>query len=264
LAVIKKIGKWFMASQNEFNDLVRDGLSLLFAGWDFSVIGDRWKTSKPSWDYPGLACRHMHGIQSMIDLDTGGGELFSSFAPFPPYTWATESYPPNIPVAKNRLEPLGVQVISEYTDSAIPLPDSSLDLILDRHGSYVESELLRLLKPGGIFLTEQVGGQNCIRINELLQEKVEFQYAYWTKALITRQLQAVGFELLSVQEEFPPAEFSDIGALVFYLRIIPWQVADFSVEKYRHKLYAIHQDMIAHDPVQVHDHRILVEARKPN
>jgi hypothetical protein len=252
-----------MASQNEFNDLVQEALPLPFTGWDFSVIGDRWKTTEPSWDYPGLARSHMHGIQSMIDLDTGGGELFSSLAPFPLHTWATESYPPNIPVAKKRLEPLGVQVISEYTDAVIPLPDSSLDFILDRHGSYVEAELMRLLKPGGIFLTEQVGGQNCIRVNQLLQDLVEFQYAYWTKDLITHQLQFAGFELLSVQEEFPLAEFTDIGALVFYLRIIPWQVADFSVEKYRHKLYAIYQDMIAHGPVQVHDHRILVEARKP-
>ena len=252
-----------MADKNEFDDLIQEALSLPFSGWDFSLIGNRWKTNQPSWDYPHIARTHMRGIQSMIDLDTGGGELFSSFIPFPPHTWATESYPPNIPVAKSRLEPLGVQVISDYTDAAIPLPDSSLDLILDRHGSYSEGELMRLLKPGGIFLTEQVGGQNCIRINELLQDMVEFQYAYWTKDLITSQLQAAGFDLLRVQEEFPLAEFTDIGALVFYLRIIPWQVADFSVEKYHKRLYAIHQDIIAHGPLQVHDHRILVEARKP-
>jgi hypothetical protein len=252
-----------MANQNDFDRLIQDALYLSFSGWDFSVLGGRWKTNEPSWDYPGLAHRYMQDIQSMIDLDTGGGELFSSFAPFPPHTWATESYPPNIPVAKNRLEPLGVQVISEYTDAAIPLRDSSLDFILDRHGSYSESELMRLLKPGGIFLTEQVGGQNCIHINELLQDTVEFQYAYWTKDLITQQLQAAGFELLNVQEEYPLAKFTDIGALVFYLRIIPWQVADFSVEKYHKRLYAIHQDIFTHGPLQVHDHRILVEARKP-
>jgi hypothetical protein len=66
-----------------------------------------------------------------------------------------------------------------------------------------------------------------------------------------------------VNEEFPLAEFADIGAVVFYLRIIPWQVAGFSVDKYRDKILAIHQDILAHGPLQVHDHRILVEARKP-
>src|SRR4030042_4913236 len=171
-----------------FNKLVAEALSLSFSGWDFSFLGDRWKTSEPSWDYPALARSHMQGIHSMIDLDTGGGELLSSLVPFPPHTWATESYPPNIPVAKDRLELLGVQVISEYTDAAIPLTRASLDLILDRHGSHSEIELMRLLRPGGIFPPEQVGGQNCIRLNELLQDKPDFMYSYWTKDLITRQL----------------------------------------------------------------------------
>jgi SAM-dependent methyltransferase len=251
-------------TENQFNDLIQEALSMPFSGWDFSSFGNRWKTNEPSWDYPTQARLRMQGIQSMLDLDTGGGELLASLAPFPPQTWATESYPPNIPIARQCLEPMGVQVISDYTDTSIPLTTACLDLVLDRHGSYSEAELLRLLKPGGIFLTEQVGGQNCFRINELLQDKPEFQYSYWTKDLITQQLLDAGFELLNVQEEFPRAEFADIGMLVFYLRIIPWQVADFSVEKFRPKLYAIHEDILAHGPLQVHDHRILVEVRKPS
>lgn len=199
----------------------------------------------------------------MLDQDTGGGELLSSLAPFPPHTWATESYPPNIPAAKDRLDRLGVTVIDDYSDTAIPLPNASLDLVLNRHGSYSERELMRLLKPGGIFLTEQVGGQNCIHLNELLQDMVEFEYFYWTKDFISRRLQDAGFQLLTVREEFPPAIFADIGAVVFYLRIVSWQIADFSVVKYRDRLYAIHQDILTNGPLRVHDHRILVEAQKP-
>jgi SAM-dependent methyltransferase len=246
-----------------FDDLVQEGLSLPFSGWDFSNLGERWKIHEPSWDYQALARSWMNGITSMLDQDTGGGEILSTLVPFPPHIWATESYPPNIQVAIERLEPLGVRVISNYSDVAIPLPDSSLDLILNRHGSYSEPELMRLLKPGGIFFTEQVGGQNDIHLNELLQEKADFQYSYWTKELITHQLVVAGFELVTVKEEFPLAEFADIGAIVFYLRIISWQIADFNVEKYRQKLYALHQDIIYNGPVKVHDHRILIEALKP-
>ncbi len=199
----------------------------------------------------------------MLDQDTGGGEVLSSLSPFPLNTWATESYPPNIPVAKNRLEPLGVKVISDYTDSSIPLPDSSLDLILNRHGGYSEPELIRLLKPGGIFLTQQVGGQNCIRLNELLQDKVEFMYSYWTKDLITNRLQDAGFSLLTIEEEFPILEFFDVGAVVFYLRIVSWQIADFSADKYHDKLFSIHQGILENGSLKVREHRILVEACKP-
>lgn len=252
-----------MSNLKSFNDLIQDAVSHSFSGWDFSFLGARWKTNEPSWDYPALARNHMRSITTMLDQDTGGGELLSTLIPFPPHTWATESYAPNIPVAKDHLEPLGVQVISDYSDSSIPLPDAGLDLVLNRHGSYSEEELLRLLKPGGIFLTEQVGGQNDICLNELLQDQVEFEYSYWTKDLITRRLTDAGFELLIIKEEFPLAEFADIGAVVFYLRIISWQVADFTVDKYRDKLHNIHQDILTHGPLQVHDHRILVEARKP-
>jgi SAM-dependent methyltransferase len=248
---------------NSFDDLIQDGLTLSFSGWDFSVLGDRWKIHEPSWNYPAWARNRMAGSTAMLDLDTGGGEYLSSLSPFPAYVWATESYPPNIPVAKNRLEPQGVQVISDYCDTAIPLPDASLDLILNRHGSYSEAELMRLLKPGGIFLTEQVGGENDIQLNQLLQDKIEFQYSYWTKERITQQLISVGFELVTVKEEYPIAEFVDIGAVVFYLRIIPWQIADFDVNKVRDKLNAIHMDILQKGPLQVRDHRILVEARRP-
>ncbi|HSB66577.1 MAG TPA: hypothetical protein VLD65_08355 [Anaerolineales bacterium] len=250
-------------SQKSFDDLIQEALNLPFSGWDFSIISDRWKTQPPSWDYPALARIQMKGINSMLDQDTGGGEVLASLAPFPPHTWATENYPPNIPVARRCLEPLGVKIISDYTISSIPLPDVSLDLILNRHGGYTEAELFRMLKPGGIFLTQQVGGQNNIRLNELLQDTPDFMYSYWTKDVITRKLIDAGFELLMVEEEFPRAEFLDIGAIVFCLRIISWQIVDFDVEKYRQKLYAIHKDILAHGPLQVHEHRILVEARKP-
>ena len=253
-----------MENHIDFDDLIQDALSLRFSGWDFSFLGDRWKTNPPSWDYPALARKHMRGINSILDQDTGGGELLSSLAPFPPHIWATESYPPNIPIAKNRLEPLGVQVICDYSDASIPLSNSSLDLILNRHGGYSESENLRLLKPGGIFLTQQVGGQNCIRLNELLQDKVEFEYSYWNKDVISCQLIDAGFKLLNVQEDFPLVEFTDIGVVVFYLRIISWQVADFSVEKYHNRLYAIYEDILANGPLPVREHRILVEAQKPD
>ena len=54
----------------------------------------------------------------------------------------------------------------------------------------------------------------------------------------------------------------DIGALVFHLRIISWQIADFSVEKYHDKLVQIHNMMQDKGSLRIKSHRILIVAKK--
>lgn len=251
-----------MNSDKAFDDLVQDGMTLPFSGWDFSVIRKRWIFARTSWDYGALIRQRLPGVQRMLDMDTGGGEFLASLAPLPPETFATESYAPNIPIARRRLEPLGVRVVSDYLDENLPFEDDFFELVTNRHGSLVGSELYRILRPGGIFLTQQVGGENNIRLNELLQDQVYFEYSYWTLAECTRQLQEAGFRILQAHEEHPEEVFYDIGAVVFLLRVISWQVADFSVEKYRDRLYAIHETIQQEGKFVSYAHRLLVEAIK--
>jgi len=252
-----------MDEDHLFDHLVQDGMTLPFAGWDFLVIGERWQEAAQRWDYVALARECMVGVQRMLDMDTGGGEVLASLVPLPAETYASEYYAPNILVARERLEPLGVEVVSDATFRNLPFSDGYFDLVLNRHGGYAPGELRRVLKPGGIFLTQQGGGKNNIRLNELLQEQVDFMYSYWTLEYIVNELQQAGFEILQAEECYPESVFLDIGAVLFCLRIISWQVADFSVEKYREKLYAIHRMIQREGKLVTHDHRVLVEAQRP-
>lgn len=86
-----------------------------------------------------------------------------------------------------------------------------------------------------------MGGSDNLRLNELLQDVVDYPYRDWTLEYMVTEFRHAGLEIVQAQEYFPENVFRDIGAVVFYLRIISWQLADFSVEKYREKLYAIHQ-----------------------
>jgi SAM-dependent methyltransferase len=253
-----------MNNDKIFNQMIRDAYALPFSGWDFSMIRGRWWQGEPNWDYSVVARARMSAAAHVLDQDTGGGELLASLGPLPAHTFATENYPPNIPVAQERLKPLGVHLVSEYSEDALPFADDYFDLVLNRHGSYAVRELLRMLKPGGVFLTQQVGGKDNLRLNELLQDRVEYPYHDWTLENIVSQLSHAGLEVVQAQECFPENVFMDIGAVVFYLRIISWQVADFAVEKYHPKLFAIHQQIQREGSLVTHSHRILVEARKPN
>ncbi|NBE95548.1 class I SAM-dependent methyltransferase [Nonomuraea sp. KC401] len=101
------------------------------------------------WDYAGMVRERLPGTASLLDLGTGGGELLASLAPLPPRTVATEGHPPNVPVARRRLEPLGVEVVAAGGEGTLPLPTGAFELIVDRHEAYDPHEVRRLLAPGG-------------------------------------------------------------------------------------------------------------------
>jgi SAM-dependent methyltransferase len=147
-------------SNSDFDQFVAEALAQDFSGWDFSWLHGRWYEENPPWAYEALAAEEKDRANSLLDMGTGGGEFLASLAPLPAHTVATESYPPNIPIARARLEPLGVEVVTFTDDKALPLESDQFDLIINRHESYSLPELNRLLKPGGRFFTQQVGSQD--------------------------------------------------------------------------------------------------------
>jgi SAM-dependent methyltransferase len=165
-------------------------------------------------------------------------------------------------VARNRLGPLGVGVVQLYGDDPLPFKAGLFDLVTNRHGAFVATELHRVVKPGGFFITQQVGGQNNFELNVLFQEKPEFQYSHWTLDHAAKQLTEAGFQTLDQKDEYPETVITDIGALVFHLKVVSWQIADFSVEKYHDKLVQIHNRIQERGALRIKSHRFLIVAKK--
>jgi hypothetical protein len=97
-------------NQAVFDQLVYEAWQHQFSGWDFVYISQRMLQGQTSWDYHQLVSEKISYANSLLDLDTGGGEFLCSLQPLPQHTYVTEAYPPNVSIAKARLEPLGVQV----------------------------------------------------------------------------------------------------------------------------------------------------------
>ncbi len=250
-----------MSNDDElFERLVREAMEATFSGWDFSFLEGRWREAPTSWGYRQKVRAAIQGVGSLLDMGTGGGEVLASMAPLPCRTIATEAYPPNVPVARARLEPLGATVVDVEPAAVQPFPAASFDLVINRHSGYNAREVCRILRPGGRFITQQVGGRNCIELNELLQDRVEFQYAYWTVDRAARELEEAGLEVVERHDELQETVVTDIGAVVFYLRIVSWQIADFTVERYEPKLRALHRRICEQGPLVIHEHRFYIEA----
>lgn len=234
-----------------------------FEGWNFSRLTEtgRMQEAPLRWNYASIVRKKMKDIQTMLDMGTGGGEMLCRLAPLPAQTFATEGYSPNVDVARARLEPLGIQVIPADGEDVLPLPDQSLELIINRHESYSPTEVQRLLQPKGLFLTQQVGGKDNQKLNQLLGAPIPQDYAHWNLAYAVNQLEDAGFIILDQKEEEGYTRFFDIGAIVYYLKAIEWQIPDFSVDRYADALVSLHHDLEAAGYVDIPTHRFLIVAQ---
>ncbi len=252
-------------SRELFDRLVQDALDAHFSGWDFSYLNDKTTAEPLPWDYLSIVRTAMQGADSMLDMGTGGGEVLLSLAPFPPHICATEAYAPNIPIARERLEPLGVKVVATSDDQCcMPFEDGEFALVIDRHTYFDAPEVFRILKPGGLFITQQVGALNFFELNEWLQgDEARPTWDICTLDWHVTNLTAAGMQVEEAQEVRPRVAYLSIAAVVYYLRGIPWQVPDFTVEKYIDKLFAMHQHIEANGSLTTRNHRFLIRATKP-
>ncbi len=248
--------------KRSFEELVEEALAQEFSEWDFSWMQGRYYESEPFWNYSEMVHERMKGVTSMLDMGTGGGEFLASLPDLPKITYAREGYPPNIPIATRRLQPLSVKVVAVENEHALPLSDEMFELVINRHEYYDPAELMRILKPGGIFLTQQVGPRNCVEVNQYLGAPLDPCVAQWKLDQEKATLEQAGFSVLQCHEQVLESNFYDIGAVVFYLKVIEWQIEGFSVEKNEARLQEMHQLIEQQGAFYATEHCFLIEARK--
>lgn len=236
-------------------------------GWSFAAMSSSGRTDADPlpWSYGSIVIPWIERAESLLDMGTGGGEVLSYLRPLPAEAHATEGWAPNIPVARARLESLGVTVHAlEHRDDPLPFADATFDLVINRHGAYQPAEVFRVLKPGGRFITQQVGGRNNRHLNDLFETGPALDQSTWTLDRAVQDALDAGFRIIDQIEAFPASRFYDVGALVFYLRAISWQIAGFSVEAFRSKLFEIHLLIESQGWLEVGEHRFLIEAERPH
>jgi len=212
-----------------------------FSGWDFSYLDGRWHEEEPPWSYTAMVRHCLPQVDSLLDLGTGGGERLLKFQDlWPAKTVATEEWEPNFLLASERLTPLGVEVVQAASDEIrpLPFPDDSFDLVISRHTAYNLTEVERILKLGGIFLTQQVDGR-------WLQDFMGFmgstpQWPYFNlNYTLGKLLHETNLQLQLAESWTGYLTFYDVGAIVYYLKAVPWIVEGFSVDNHLDKLLAL-------------------------
>lgn len=209
-----------------------------FEGWDFSYMRERAKSEQPTWNYIKIAKKLVKNGSSILDIDTGGGEILSQLGSLPKSSFAIEGYTPNVNVARKNLKKAGVKVVEADASLKIPFKKEYFDLVLNRHGTLNAKEIYRVLKKEGIFFTQQVDAKrNLIDLLNAFHAKPKWVFNNLTYR--KKELEKTGFEIIKSKEWKGRMVFKDVGAIVYFLKSTAWLVDNFSVEshfKYLEKL----------------------------
>ncbi len=235
-----------------------------FLGWDFSHLDGRMHEEQAPWSYTTRAREIMRGVDALLDMATGGGERLLQMQPdWPTNVAATEAYPPNLQLARERLAPLGATVFDLDVNEVKPMPfaGGEFGLVLNRHGAFNSAEVARILAPRGTFLTQQVHGMWAHDLLAIFGATPQ-----WPNASPERYLpwlQRAGLEIVDHQDWEGELAFTDVGAIVYYLKAVPWLVPGFSVASHLEPLQRLQRRLKQEGKLVFVAKKYLIEARKP-
>lgn len=251
--------------EGSFEELIAEAKAAPIDGWDFSWLSGRATEERPSWGYSRLLVERARDVLSLLDLQTGGGELLGQLPRLPRLTVATEGWEPNVGRAARRLQPRGARVVVAQEDRpTLPFASDSFDLVVSRHPVVTWwDEVARILRPGGRYFSQQVGPHSMREVTEFFMGPQPATSAREPE-LARQEARAAGLRVDGLRTERLRATFADVGAIVYFLRLVIWTVPGFNVEKYRDRLSAMHREITANGPFVAHATRFLIEATKPD
>jgi SAM-dependent methyltransferase len=251
---------------SRFDELVAEGEAAPVQGWDFSWFAGRATEQRPSWGYARLLAGRMATAHAALDLQTGGGEVLAevltSIPTLPPVLAATESWPPNLQIARRNLAAFNATVVAVDDTADLPFPPASFELVASRHPVVTRwDQVHRVLRPGGTYLSQQVGAGS---VRELTDAMMGPQPVHPSRSpmMLVAAAEAAGLEVVDLRQEALRMEFFDIAAVIAFLRKVVWTVPGFTVVAYRDRLAKLHAFIERHGPFVAHSQRLLIKAQR--
>lgn len=138
----------------------------------------------------------------------------------------------------------------------------AFDLIINRHGDFNAKEIYRLLKKGGLFITEQIGGDNERDLVEMVLPNTEKPFPHLNLKEQKKAFENAGFQIVEEDEAYRPIKFYDVGAFVWFAHIIEWEFPNFSVDNCFENLLEMQKQINDKGSIKGTIHRYLIVARK--
>ncbi|MGH3165733.1 MAG: class I SAM-dependent methyltransferase [Trebonia sp.] len=200
----------------------QDALVVLLAGvrarqgWDFSGMNE---VRQPvPWDYRDVVLRYLDSSDDVLDVGTGAGERLRDLASSFGRGLGIDADPEMVRLARENPAAgnLSFRVCGERLESVA----ETFDVILNRHAPFGLSAIAAHLRPGGYFITQQVGERNMACVKAALGQPAD------SPPIRRQAITASGLRLLAFLEYDVEYVVCDIESLLFWLNALDLAHAD--------------------------------------
>ena len=200
-----------------FEALVAEGAAVPVEGWDFSWFEGRATEERPPWGYARLLRERMAGASAVLDIETGGGEVLGGVGHPPRLLVATESWPPNVALARDTLRARSEATWWRWPISPrFPLQAASFDLVVSRHPVVtLWDEIARVLRPGGTYLSQQIGPGTNRELTEFFLGPMPVA-EHRRPERVAEAAQAAGLDVVRLEPCALRLEFFDVASVVYF------------------------------------------------
>src|SRR5258708_9988306 len=202
-------------TQAELDDILQQVAPRL--GWDF------WRMNPVRepvpWDYVAEVKKYLDPDDDVLDIGTGGGERFITFAPYFRSGVGIDIDEEMVKTAQQNANGIANMTFMVLDEKLVRLKQR-FNIIINRHAPFDLDAVKSHLLPGGYFITQQVGEKNMRNIKKVLGKPIGRPVI--TKEMVeTNELHCVDFREYDVEYVV-----EDIESLVFWLSALDMLHAD--------------------------------------
>lgn len=243
-------------------------LAVATAGWrGWDLLQSRTRRAPVPWEFRAVVRELLTGKESVLDMGCGYGRDLAALA---------DSFTRGIGVdiSKERIDearlslPMKLRMRVHFTRAsahAIPAPNGSFHAVINRHTALFPEEVDRVLAPGGVFVTQQVGSEDTRAIFATFNE-ARGPLPSWPEELLLPRtenvLTSLGYEVLRREEYDVPFLFGDAASLLYWLQMVPLP-QDFDIETDADTVLDILDRLGTPQGIVTNEHRELLVMRKP-
>jgi len=232
-------------------------------GWNFSRV--RAGRDPVLWDYVDVVRQYIKPSDRVLDIGTGGGEIFFSLAPYFGEGVGIDQNSAMIETARRNQSALSIDNISlmRMDGSDLQFDADEFDIVLLRHLRVYVSEIVRVLRQRGYFIAQMVGQRSSINILDAFGWKPSsFGTDWWqTVTDLADQFRLHGCQIIAQAEYDVPYWFQDLASFMFWLMSVPWP-EDIELDTHWQNIKQILETSQTERGIETNEHRGLLIVQK--